>query len=145
ELFGHEKGAFTGAIEARPGLFEAAAKGTVFLDEVGELPMSVQVKLLRVIEDRTVLRVGGRAPRAVDVRFVSATNRDLEAEVARGAFRQDLFFRLNGIALTIPPLRQRTSEIAYLARRFLAGAFRQMDRQGAPLLSSEALSVLERY
>jgi DNA-binding NtrC family response regulator len=145
ELFGHEKGAFTGAVEARPGLFEAAATGTVFLDEVGELPMSVQVKLLRVIEDRTVLRVGGRAPRPIDVRFVSATHRDLDDEVARGAFRQDLFFRLNGIALTIPPLRERPAEIVHLAQRFLAGACRQIDRPTLPAISREALSALERY
>jgi DNA-binding NtrC family response regulator len=145
ELFGHEKGAFTGATEQRPGLFEAAARGTVFLDEVGELPMSVQVKLLRVLEDRTVLRVGGRSPRPIDVRFVSATNRDLEAEVARGAFRQDLFFRLNGTSLLIPPLRRRAAEIGQLARRFLAGACRQLDRPGVPTISPEALAALTRY
>ncbi len=144
ELFGHEKGSFTGAVTARPGLFEAAEGGTVFLDEAGELPMSIQVKLLRVLEERKVLRVGARVPRAVDVRFVSATNRDLEAEVARGAFRQDLFFRLNGIALTIPPLRRRVAEIAPLAAAFAEEACRQLDRR-PPALSREALDLLLRY
>ncbi|WP_437753371.1 sigma 54-interacting transcriptional regulator [Sorangium sp. So ce1389] len=145
ELFGHEKGAFTGAIEARPGLFESAAGGTVFLDELGELPQPTQVKLLRVIEARQVLRVGGRAPRSIDVRFVSATNRDLEAEMERGAFRQDLFFRLNGVALTIPPLRERVAEIAPLAEAFADSACRLMDRPRPPLLSAAVRSALERY
>ncbi|WP_438023765.1 sigma 54-interacting transcriptional regulator [Sorangium sp. So ce233] len=145
ELFGHEKGAFTGATEARPGLFESAAGGTVFLDEVGELPQSMQVKLLRVLEARQVLRVGGRAPRSIDVRFVSATNRDLEAEVARGAFRQDLFFRLNGVALTIPPLRERVAEVGPLAEAFALGACRLMDRPRPPLLSAAVRAALERY
>jgi two-component system response regulator AtoC len=145
ELFGHEKGAFTGAAQARPGLFEAADGGTLFLDEVGELPTSIQVKLLRALELREVMRVGGRAPRRVDVRFISATNRDLEAESARGAFRPDLFFRLNGIALTLPPLRARTEEIGELARAFLARACAEMDRPRAPALADEALAALERY
>jgi transcriptional regulator with GAF, ATPase, and Fis domain len=145
ELFGHEKGAFTGAVQARPGLFEAADGGTVFLDEVGELPASTQVKLLRVIELREVMRVGGRSPRHVDVRFIAATNRDLEAESARGAFRQDLFFRLNGIALTIPPLRERVPEIAALARVFLNAACAKLDRPMAAVLTPEALTALERY
>ena len=145
ELFGHEKGAFTGALQARPGLFESAEGGTVFLDEVGELPMSTQVKLLRVLEERQVLRVGGRTPRPIDMRFIAATNRDLEAEAARGAFRQDLFFRLNGITLTIPPLRERAEEIAALARTFIARACAQLDRARAPELSAEALARLERY
>jgi DNA-binding NtrC family response regulator len=145
ELFGHEKGAFTGAHESRPGLFEAAEGGTVFLDEVGELPLDVQAKLLRVIEERKVLRVGGRAPRAVDVRFVSATNRDLEAEVARGAFRQDLYFRLTGMTLTVPPLRERVAEIEGLAHVFLAAAAAQLDRPRPLLLSEQALGLLERH
>src|SRR6185503_6105666 len=118
ELFGHERGAFTGAVTAKPGLLETAEGGTVFLDEAGELPMSIQVKLLRVIEERQVLRVGGLKPRPIDVRFIAATNRDLEVEVARGAFRQDLFFRLNGVTLVVPPLRDRVSEIEALARLF---------------------------
>jgi two-component system response regulator AtoC len=145
ELFGHEKGAFTGAVQARPGLFEAAEGGTVFLDEVGELPQSVQVKLLRVIEQREVLRVGARAARAIDVRFLAATNRDLEAEVARGAFREDLFFRLNGITLVLPPLRERVAEIAPLAQAFLARASRQVDTPAISSLSAETRVFLERY
>ena len=144
ELFGHEKGAFTGALGARAGLFEAAEGGTVFIDEVGDMPPSVQVKLLRVIEERKVLRVGARAARPVDVRFVAATNRDLLAEIGRGTFRQDLYFRLNGFTLTLPPLRRRVSEIAPLAAEFAAQASRQLDRH-APAISPEALGLLERH
>jgi two-component system, NtrC family, response regulator AtoC len=145
ELFGHEKGAFTGALQAKPGLFEAADGGTVFLDEIGEMPLTIQVKLLRVLELREVMRVGGRTPRRVDVRFIAATNRDLEAEAARGAFRQDLFFRLDGISLLIPPLRGRAPEIAPLARAFLARAAAELDRPHPPALTAEALRLLERY
>jgi DNA-binding NtrC family response regulator len=144
ELFGHEKGSFTGAAQARPGLFEAADGGTIFLDEIGELPMVIQVKLLRVLEDRTVLRVGSRTPRSINVRFVSATNRDLEAEIERGTFRHDLFFRLNGISFTIPPLRERVTEILPLARAFIANASRELGRP-ASRLSSEAVAMLESY
>ncbi|WP_437766208.1 sigma 54-interacting transcriptional regulator [Sorangium sp. So ce281] len=145
ELFGHEKGAFTGAVQARPGLFEAADGGTVFLDEVGELPQTIQVKLLRVLEEHQVLRVGGRVPRSIDVRFLSATHRDLEADVARGAFRQDLYFRLNGVTLTIPPLRQRVADIAPLAELFAAKACKAFERSQIPALSGEAVALLERY
>jgi transcriptional regulator with PAS, ATPase and Fis domain len=144
ELFGHEKGAFTGALSAKPGLLETADKGTVFLDEIGELPLSLQVKLLRVIEERRVLRVGGLKSRAIDVRFLAATNRDLEIEVARGAFRQDLFFRLNGITLTIPPLRERQTEIRPLAEIFIARACAESGRSPLPL-SPEASTLLHRY
>jgi two-component system response regulator AtoC len=145
ELFGHEKNAFTGANQARPGLLEAADQGTVFLDEVGELPPAVQVKLLRVLEDRKVLRIGGRTPRKLDVRFVAATNRDLEAEVAAGTFRQDLYFRLNGVSFLIPPLRDRVAEIAPLAERFLVAASQTLDRTEPLRLAPEALGYLERY
>ncbi|HKA90115.1 MAG TPA: sigma 54-interacting transcriptional regulator [Haliangiales bacterium] len=145
ELFGHERGAFTGAVAAKPGLLETAEGGTVFLDEVGELPMAIQVKLLRVIETRQVLRVGGLKTRPIDVRFLSATNRDLEGEVARGAFRQDLFFRLNGISLYVPPLRERVLEIRGLCESFLAQATRAAGRADAPAISPEAMTVLERY
>ena len=120
ELFGHERGAFTGAVQAKLGLLETAARGTLFLDEVGELPLSTQAKLLRVIETREVARLGSVRPHRIDVRFIAATNRDLEAEVARGAFRADLYYRLNGITLTIPPLRVRLEEIRPLAETFAA-------------------------
>jgi len=122
ELFGHEKGAFTGALAAKEGLFEAARGGTVFLDEVGELPAAVQATLLRVLEERTVTRVGATRARPVDVRLVAATNRDLDEEVERRAFRRDLFFRLNGVSVEIPPLRERREEILPLASRFLSRA-----------------------
>ena len=145
ELFGHEKNAFTGANQARAGLLESADGGTIFLDEVGELPLPVQIKLLRVLEDRKVLRIGGRMARKLDVRFVSATNRDLDAEVARGMFRQDLYFRLNGVSFVIPPLRARVAEIAPLAELFLAAAGQTLDRTEPLRLSPEALGYLERY
>ena len=145
ELFGHERGAFTGAVAAKPGLLETAEGGTVFLDELGELPLSIQVKLLRVLEERKVLRVGSLVPRAIDVRFIAATNRDLELEVARGRFRKDLFFRLNGMSLLIPPLRERTDEIAALARDFAAECSRRDGRAVPPELSADAMVVLSRY
>jgi len=143
ELFGHERGAFTGAVAQKRGLLETADGGTVFLDEVGELPVETQVKLLRVIEERKVMRVGGLNPLSLDVRFVAATNRDLEAEVARGAFRRDLFFRLNGVTVVVPPLRERVGEIEGLARTFLAEASRDLPR--APRLTPDALAMLEAY
>jgi len=144
ELFGHEKGAFTGALAAKAGLLETADKGTVFLDEIGELPQSMQVKLLRVIEERRVMRVGGLTSKAIDVRFLAATNRDLEVEVARGTFRQDLYFRLNGITLTIPPLRERQNEILPLADIFIARACGDANRE--PLaVSPDAATLLLRY
>jgi two-component system, NtrC family, response regulator AtoC len=145
ELFGHEKGAFTGAVEPKQGLLETAQHGTVFLDELGELPMPIQVKLLRVIEERRVLRVGGLQPRPIDVRFVSATNRDLEAEIERGTFRRDLFYRLNGFSLMIPPLRERTSEIRPLAEEFVRSISSSMKRSSVPQISKEAWSMLHSY
>jgi len=119
ELFGHERGAFTGALGAKAGLFEAADGGTVFLDEVGELPLDTQAKLLRVIERGEVIRLGSVQPKRVDVRYVAATNRDLQQLIAENRFRSDLFFRLNGFSVTLPPLRKRPREIVPLARFFL--------------------------
>jgi DNA-binding NtrC family response regulator len=119
ELFGHVRGAFTGAVEAKPGLFEAAQGGTLFLDEIGELPIGVQAKLLRALENGEVQRDGSLQPRKVDVAVVAATNRDLRAEVAAGRFRGDLFYRLNVVGVTLPPLRDRREDIPYLTAAFM--------------------------
>jgi DNA-binding NtrC family response regulator len=145
ELFGHEKGAFTGALQARAGLFEAAAGGTVLLDEVGELPLPTQAKLLRVIEEKMVVRLGSSHPTPIDVRFLAATNRDLEADHQSGRFRQDLYFRLNGISLRVPPLRERRAEIVPLALRFLDVACRLIERTPAPEFAPECLAALRAY
>ncbi len=145
ELFGHEKGAFTGALQAREGLFEAAAGGTVFLDEVGELSPGTQAKLLRVLEERVVTRLGANRPKPIDVRILAATNRDLEAEIGGGRFRSDLYFRLNGLSLSIPPLRERRGEIEDFARRFLASACRLIERTDLPRISPEVLLLLRAY
>jgi DNA-binding NtrC family response regulator len=144
ELFGHEKGAFTGATSAKMGLLESGHGGTVFLDEVGEMPLAVQARLLRVLETREVLPVGGVRPRPIDVRFVAATNRDLETEVLRGTFRRDLFFRLNGISLSIPALRERISEVDRLAHLFLEQACREAGR-AEPEITEEALEMMRTY
>jgi DNA-binding NtrC family response regulator len=145
ELFGYEKGAFTGAQQARAGLFEAANGGTVFLDEVGELAAGTQAKLLRVLEQRTVMRLGSTRERPVDVRFVAATNRDLETESTAGHFRLDLFFRLNGISLLIPPLRERPQEIDAFAQLFLVAASREIERPSPPMLAPTTMEILRRY
>jgi DNA-binding NtrC family response regulator len=145
ELFGHERGAFTGATQAKLGLLETAQGGTVFLDEVGELSLSIQAKLLRVIDSREFLRVGALKSRSIDVRFISATNRDLESEVLRNTFRRDLFFRLNGISLTIPPLRERVEEIPAFASKFLTDACRESGRRPEPRISSRAMALLKGY
>jgi DNA-binding NtrC family response regulator len=145
ELFGHERGAFSGAVNTKPGLFEVAEKGTVFLDEIGEMSSSIQAKLLRVLEERQVLRVGGLSPRSIDVRFLAASHKDLEGEVAAGRFRQDLYFRLNGITVEIPPLRERVSEIEGLCTGFIVDAARRNRRPEVPTVSREALSLLKHY
>jgi transcriptional regulator with PAS, ATPase and Fis domain len=145
ELFGHERGAFSGAVNTKPGLFEVAEKGTVFLDEIGEMSSSIQAKLLRVLEERQVLRVGGLSPRSIDVRFLAASHKDLEGEVAAGRFRQDLYFRLNGITVEIPPLRERVSEIEGLCTAFIVDAARRNRRTEVPTVSREALSLLKHY
>jgi DNA-binding NtrC family response regulator len=124
ELFGHEKGAFTGAVARRAGMFERAHTGTIFLDEVGETSANMQVRLLRVLETGEVLRVGGGAPIKVDVRVIAATNRNLTEAVRSGAFRQDLFYRLKGVSLYLPPLRERREDIPILVQRFIAQADR---------------------
>jgi DNA-binding NtrC family response regulator len=145
ELFGHERGAFTGACATKPGLIELADRGTVFLDEVGELAASLQVKLLRFIETRETMRIGGTRARQVDVRFVFATNRDLEAEVRAGRFRSDLFFRLKGAVVYVPPLRERIAEILPLAETYLRRAAAQMRLEKCPTLSDEARARLRTH
>jgi len=144
ELFGHEKGAFTGATQDKQGLLEAARGGTVFLDEIGELPLALQAKLLRAVEAREVIRIGGARPIAIDVRFVAATHRELAAEVAAGRFRRDLFYRLDGVSLRISPLRERRGQIAELARRFAAAAAGKLGK-ATPMLSHAVLAKLESY
>jgi transcriptional regulator with PAS, ATPase and Fis domain len=144
ELFGYEKGAFTGAVQAKAGLFESADGGTVFLDEIGEVPLSIQAKLLRVLESGEMMRLGSLHPRKVDVRFVAATNRDLRQRIVDGAFRADLYFRLNGMTITLPPLRKRKADIAPLAS-FLIERTALRLRRRPPLLSDEAIDALSRY
>jgi DNA-binding NtrC family response regulator len=122
ELFGHERGAFTGAVRSRKGVFEQADGGTLFLDEIGDMPFPMQVKLLRVIQERRVTRLGGEKPIPVDLRLISATHQDLKKRVTQGLFREDLYYRLNVIQIHIPPLRQRREDILWLARRFLGEA-----------------------
>jgi two-component system response regulator AtoC len=141
ELFGHEKGAFSGAIASRAGLIEAASGSTLLLDEVGELAPAIQAKLLRVLESHCVTRVGDVRERHVDVRIVAATNRDLEADVAAGRFRRDLFFRLSAATLHLPPLRQRPRELPLLAAAFLEEACRRNGR-GVMRISDDAMTVL---
>ena len=144
ELFGHVKGAFSGADSAKSGLFEEAHCGTLFLDEIGEMSPSLQAKLLRVLEDHRVRRVGATKDRKVDVRVVAATHRDLKKEAAAGAFRQDLFYRLSAMVLKVPPLRERPREIVLLAERFLAEACDQ-NRTAPPTISPEVTDALDRY
>ncbi len=144
ELFGHEKDAFTGATTTKVGLLEAADRGTVFLDEIGDMPASMQVKLLRVIEEKSLLRVGGTQPIKVDIRIVAATNKDLNKEVETGGFRKDLFYRLNVVSLRLPPLAERRDDIPLLAHHFLT---RYAEAQGKSIkgFSDEAMEVLVNY
>jgi transcriptional regulator with PAS, ATPase and Fis domain len=144
ELFGYERGAFTGATQAKPGLLEAVDGGTLFLDEVGEMPLALQAKMLRALESQQVLRVGALAPRSVDVRFVAATNRDLEERVRLALFREDLYFRLNGALVVVPPLRERVSEIEPLATEFIRATCVDL-RRPVPTLTRESLLVLQAY
>ncbi|MBZ5583618.1 MAG: sigma 54-interacting transcriptional regulator [Acidobacteriia bacterium] len=144
ELFGHEKGAFTGAMLQKKGKLEIADGGTLFLDEVGELPLSFQTKLLRVLQEREFERVGGTQPIRVDVRLIAATNRDLESAIATGAFRKDLYYRLNVVSLTMPPLRDHREDISLLARHFAVKHARAARRK-VEGISPEALACLEAY
>ncbi len=141
ELFGHEKGAFTGAAERRLGMFELADTGTIFLDEVGEMPMATQVKLLRVLEEREFFRVGGAAPIRVDVRVVAATNRSLRESVDAGRVRADLYYRLNVLAMYLPPLRERRSDVPLLVRRFIQDFSAMHDRPFRGI-TAEAMQIL---
>src|SRR5881296_1995904 len=140
ELFGHEKGAFTGAHRRKPGQFEYANKGTIYLDEIAELPLALQAKLLHVLQDFRFSRVGGNGLLDVDARVVAATNRDLEEAMTRGEFREDLYYRLNVVEIRVPPLRERREEIPELASRFLARFNAQYGRQKQ--LSPETLARL---
>ena len=142
ELFGHERGAFSGAAEARPGKFELAHSGTLFLDEIGDMPLVLQSKLLRVLQERELYRLGARAPRLVDVRIIAATNQALEELVQAGRFRQDLYYRLNVVRIKLPPLRERGDDIVLLAKRFLQ---RQADAQGPRGFSEDACHALLDY
>jgi transcriptional regulator with AAA-type ATPase domain len=144
ELFGHARGSFTGAVRDKPGLVEEASGGTFFLDEIGDLPLALQSKLLRVLEEKRIRRVGETRPRAVDVRFISATNKDLDREVERGRFRQDLYFRLKIIAIDLPPLRERPEDARLLLHHFLDEYARSMGRP-RPFVSPVALEMLLHY
>ncbi len=144
ELFGHEKGAYTGASERKIGKFEYADQGTIFLDEIGDLDISVQAKILRVIEDRIFERIGGLKPIQVDTRIIAATNRDLKKLVAEKAFREDLFFRLSVVPIEVPPLRKRLTDIPILARFFVDKFAGELHRPPIEL-SDEALAAMEAY
>ena len=144
ELFGHVKGAFTGAHRSREGRFEAATGGDIFLDEIGDLPLSTQIKLLRVLEEKVVERVGDHRPIKVDVRIISATNRDLTNLIAKGAFREDFYYRINVIPIRVPPLRERVEDIPLLARSF----FNRIQLKSGKMIqgiSNEVLEVLMHY
>jgi DNA-binding NtrC family response regulator len=144
ELFGHEKGAFTGAVTARRGKFELAHEGTLFLDEVGDMPAQMQAKLLRVLQEGELERVGGTETLKVDVRVIAATNRDLEKEIAGGRFREDLYFRLNVVQIHSPPLRERKEDLPALIETFLEEACRSNGRKSLKL-SSEAMAQMSAY
>jgi transcriptional regulator with PAS, ATPase and Fis domain len=144
ELFGHEKGSFTGAYNRKIGLAEAANGGTLFLDEVGELSPGIQAKLLRFIQEGELYRVGGKDPIKVDIRLISATNRELDAEVQRGNFREDLFYRINTIVVSAPPLRRRREDISALVTHFLSNSTHNYLNRGRQI-SEEALKTLQKY
>ncbi len=145
ELFGHQKGAFTGAVISKPGLFEQADQGTLFLDEVGEMPISLQVKLLRVLQEGEIRRLGDIQSKKVDVRVVSATSRDLQSEVSAGRFREDLYFRLNVFSLQLPPLRERIDDIPLLVQQLVRDCSVRIGRVPVPRVAPEVLRRLMAY
>ncbi len=144
ELFGHERGAFTGAIKDRPGRFELAEGGTIFLDDIDDVPLSMQVKLLRVLQNRTVERLGGTRTIPVNVRVIAGSKRDLKQLVAEGRFREDLFYRLNVLPLTLPPLRERREDVPVLMEHFLVKYFRRRDEE-IPIVSDAVRQAFMRY
>ncbi|MEW6187396.1 MAG: sigma-54 dependent transcriptional regulator [Thermodesulfobacteriota bacterium] len=144
ELFGYEKGAFTGAVSRRMGRIEQANGGTIFLDEIGDMPFSIQAKILRLLQEKSIERLGGREPIPVDVRIIAATNRDLEAGLAEGRFREDLYYRLKVVTILLPPLRERLEDISRLADYFLDRYARSMDMDN-PGLTDEARALLKKY
>lgn len=144
ELFGHERGAFTGAVTSKPGWFESAHGGTLFLDEIGDLPFSTQVKLLRVLQEREIVRVGSRKPIPIDVRLIAATNVNLEEAVKAGRFREDLFYRINVVPIQLAPLRNRPGDILPLAKHFIA-TYKERLHTKIPVLPPETVSLLHAY
>ncbi|GMR04492.1 MAG: nitrogen fixation sigma-54 dependent transcriptional regulator GnfM [Thermodesulfobacteriota bacterium] len=144
ELFGYEKGAFTGAVESRPGKFELADKGTLFLDEVGDMSLDLQARLLRAVQEKEFFKLGGRAAKKVDVRIIAATNQDLDAAVKQRRFREDLYFRLNGVTIVLPPLRKRKADIEQLAGHFLEKFCRELSTE-PKTLGKNALEELKNY
>jgi two-component system response regulator PilR (NtrC family) len=144
ELFGHKKGSFTGAVQDKEGLFKTANGGTLFLDEIGELPLGMQVKLLRVLQERVIRPVGSNENIPIDVRIVAATNRDLEGEIAKGKFREDLYYRLNVINIKLPPLRERKEDLPHLIEHFLEKHSKNMNRK-KPTIEDKAMQALLVY
>jgi two-component system response regulator PilR (NtrC family) len=144
ELFGHKKGSFTGAVQDKPGFFQQAHQGTIFLDEIGELSVGIQVKLLRAVQERMIRPVGGTEDSAVDIRIISATNKHLEEEVIAGKFREDLFYRLNVVEIKVPPLRERKADLRTLAQHFLEKYSKEIGKEISKL-SSYALDMLQKY
>ncbi len=145
ELFGHEKGAFTGAVQQKKGLVEVADQGTLFLDEIGEMGMEAQAKLLRFLQEGEIFRVGGKAPIKVNVRVISATNKDLESAVKRGQFREDLYYRINTVTMRIAPLRKRPGDIPLLINQFLASRTGGAGSSLVRSVSAKAMELLKRY
>jgi DNA-binding NtrC family response regulator len=145
ELFGHKKGAFTGAVSDKEGLFKAASGGTIFLDEIGELPRSLQAKLLRVLQEREITPVGDTKPTKIDIRLIAATNRDLAADVADGLFRQDLFYRINVVQLKMPPLRDHAEDVPALAQHFIRKYAKELRRKEARLSSAASRRLMEYH